>query len=399
MQLPTIPIPEHEPIQVTSIELRRVRLTLQLPFKTSFGTQRVRDTVLVFMRTTNDLLGVGEAPSLVAPIFDHQYVWSDVDVLKRFLAPALMEGHHGQINSLSTLQNIFKTIKAHHFSKCGIEGAYWHLVAQITQTPLQQLWGGTGEAVPAGFSIGGESIDDVLQRAEAAVNSGIQRLKIKIWPGFERDVVTAVRAAHPDIMLQVDANASYDPANREHVMALKALDELDLLLIEQPFAANRIFDHAQFQKAADLKTPICLDEALSDAHDARQAIDIWQMMGLEGRLILNIKPPRVGGFAEALRIAEIGRQNNVPCWTGGMLETVVGKWMNAIFASHPACTLPGDHVQPQPYYEQDIGTPIPTADANGTIKLPSDVNPVVLDWYAIDALTVEQHEIMLTTDN
>jgi o-succinylbenzoate synthase len=382
--------PTPDAIELAKIEIRQVRLTLQYPFKTSFGTQRTRDTILIFLHSQDGTVGVGECPSLLAPIYDAQYVWADYDVLRRFLVPALLEGMSGQIQGLSTLMEVFAGIKGHRFAKCGLEAAFWHLHSQLSHVSLQDLWGGTASQVAAGFSIGGESIADVLARAEKAAALGIPRLKIKIWPGFDYDVVAAVREAYPDMMLQVDGNAAYEPDNERHRSALKSLDAFDLLMIEQPFADNRVFDHARFQKETDLKTPLCLDESLLDIHDAQQAVALWDMFGMKDRLVFNIKPPRVGGFAEARRIAEFCEREGIVCWVGGMLETVVGKWMNVIFASHPACTLPGDHLQPQPYYEQDIATPLLQADTTGMLAVPGDATPFVVDEDALESLTVEK---------
>lgn len=383
--------PQHEPIHIQSVELRRVRLRLQKPFKTSFGTQQNRDTILVFLHTKDGVMGMGETPSLMAPIFDHQYVWADFDVLKRFLIPALMENAGGVILRYEQLQEVFASIKAHHFAKCGIEAAYWHLISQQAQIPLAELWGASADHVPTGFSIGGSTIYDVLDRASEAVDAGFRRLKIKIWPGFDRMVVDAVRQRFPNIMLQVDANASYDPFDAGHIDALKSLDDFDLLLIEQPFAANRIFDHAQFQKQHDIQTPFCLDESLLTPDDARQALALWTSFEIGERLIFNIKPPRLGGFWPSRQIADFAQAHGVTCWVGGMLETGIGKWMNAIFAAHPVCTLPGDHLQPQPYYEQDIVTPLPEANKRGMIAVPKDLQVWQVDERALETLTVEKY--------
>lgn len=395
MQVPTIRYPQHSPLQLSKITLHQVRLRLRFPFKTSFGTQYNRDTVLVAMHSQDGRVGIGETPSLLAPIYDAQYVWADFDVLQRFLVPAIMTANNGWIHGLLDLQHAFECVKGHRFAKCGLEAAYWHLVSQQEGVSLQSLWGGATQHVAAGFSIGGESIDDVLARAERATELGIPRLKIKIWPGFDYEVIAAVRRAYPDIMLQVDGNSAYDPDDDSHRSALQSLDDFGLLMIEQPFADNRIPDHAWFQKEVDLKTPLCLDESLLDIHDARQSAILWDQLGIKERLIFNIKPPRVGGFAVSRQIADFSLEQGITCWVGGMLETVAGKWLNIIFASHPACTLPGDHLQPQPYYEQDIATPIPTTDADGMIAVPTNVPPFTLDEEALHLLTTVQWDSTL----
>lgn len=386
--IPSIALPAHEPLQLKEITLRRLRLHLQMPFRTSFGTQYERETILVILKTHDNLIGVGEAPSMAEPMYDHQYVWSDYDVLRRFLVPHLP-------TVITTYQKLWDdvlcSIKGHSFGKCGIEAAYWHLVSQQTGQSLKTLWGGTLDRVVAGFSIGGQDIDDVLARAEVAVDAGFQRLKIKIWPGHDIEVMAALRDRYPELMLQVDANCAYDPFYHYHQQALKALDEFNLLMIEQPFNGRDLFDHARFQAEQRLQTPIALDESIVSIHDARRAIELWRLFEVGDKLIINIKPPRVGGYWQGRLIAEMGQAQQVPCWMGGMLELGLGKWMNAILAAHPGCTLPGDHLQPQPYYERDIVQPLPTIQPDGTILIPNQGVGCAIDWQAVEDLTIDWH--------
>lgn len=382
-------------LNLKSIAVHQVRLRLQKPFITSFGRQEERDTILIVMRTHDDIVGVGETPSLVAPMYDDQYMWADFDVLQRYLIPSIQSELKGCITSIDDLQKVFSHVKGHRFAKCGIEAAYWNAYATQQSNSLATLWGATQDSVVAGFSIGGKTLADVQDRAQEAVAVGFKRLKIKIWPGFDVDVLRLLRDTYPDLILQVDANAAYDPSNIDHVSALKALDAFALLLIEQPFAPNRVLDHARFQAEYDLKTPICLDESILDLHDARQAYELWKLFDVEDRLVINVKPPRVGGYWESIRIAEYCQEHNIPCWVGGMLETGIGKWMNIILAAHPAFTLPGDHLQPQPYYERDIISPLPQVAADGTVALPSQ-GLGVIDWQAIEDMEIGKFEVKLS---
>lgn len=386
--IPIIMPPNHEPLHLKEITIRRLRLHLRVPFRTAFGTQQERDTILVILKTHDGLIGVGEAPSLVAPMYDDQYIWSDYDVLQRFLVPHIPT----TITSFQQLwDKTLSSIKDHHFSKCGIEAAYWNLVSQQTGESLKTLWGGEADTVVAGFSIGGQSLEDVLARAEVAVQAGFRRLKIKIWPSHDVQVMAVLRERYPDLMLQVDANCAYDPFNPNHQQALKALDDFGLLMIEQPFSPHDFLDHARFQAEQNLQTPIALDESVLSVHDARRAIEMWRLFGVGDKLILNIKPPRVGGYWQGRLIAEMGHEQGIPCWMGGMLELGVGKWMNVILASHPGCTLPGDHLQPQPYYERDIADPLPSIQTDGTIAVPSHGGGCAVDWQAVEELTVDLH--------
>lgn len=384
--------PTHDPIELAWLSIRQVRLTLQKPFVTSFGRQEVRDTLLIMLQTKDGIVGIGETPSLVAPMYDDQYLWADLDVLQRFFAPAVV--NHGTINNFADLTRIFQQVKGHHFAKCGLEAAYWHLVAQQQDQSLATLWGGTTDKVMAGFSIGAQTLEDVLERSQQAIAAGFKRLKIKIWPGFDVEVLQTLRHHYPNLMLQADANAAYDPFNPDHISALIALDEFNLVLIEQPFAPNRILDHARFQAEHNLKTPVCLDESILDVDDARQAIDLWQLFDVSDRLIINVKPPRVGGFWESVQIAAISQAQDVSCWVGGMLETGLGKWMNISLAAHPAFDLPGDHLQPQPYYQQDIIHPLPAIQADGSVPVPGQ-NLGEIDWESIEALQIARFDFRM----
>lgn len=398
MTVVTLPTPpSHAPLHLSQVRVLQLRLTLQRPFITSFGRQEVRDTLLVILETADGLQGFGETPSLVAPMYDEQYLWADFDVLRRFLIPSLKTELHGTITSVADLERVFGYVKGHHFAKCGLEAAFWHLVAQQQGTSLAALWGGTTDHVVAGFSIGAQNLDDVLARAEEAISAGFKRLKVKIWPSFDVAAMKALRDKYPDLMLQADANAAYDPFEPAHISALKALDDFGLLLIEQPFQPNRVLDHVRFQAHYDLKTPICLDESILNLDDARQAIELWQMFDVADRLIINVKPPRVGGFWESVKIATYSHAHQVACWVGGMLETGLGKWMNISLAAHPAFSLPGDHLQPQPYYQRDIMTLLPSIVPDGTISLP-DPQLGQIDWTAIAALQVDEFKLRMDKD-
>lgn len=393
--LPSTQGPVHEVFELDRITLFHLRPRLQFPFKTSFGVQRERDTILVVMHTRDGMVGVGEAPTLSQPIFDEYYMLGEYDALQRFFLPVIRDQLGGRIVSFDAMWKTLQVFKGHSFAKCGLDAAYWHLVSQQTGQSLAALWGGQQDRVPAGFSIGGHDLTDVLERAEKAVEAGFMRLKIKVWPGFEKQVMAALRERYPAVMLQVDANCAYDPFDPHHRAALLALDMFDLLLIEQPFARNDLFDHARFQAENDLRTPITLDESIRSLDDARRAIEIWRHFGIGDRLIINIKPGRVGGYWESRLIADLCAQESIACWIGGMLELGPGKWMNIALASHPACTLPGDHLQPQPYYEQDIADPVPTLVQDGMIPVPSAGLGCIVDWGSVERLTIHRYDVAM----
>jgi O-succinylbenzoate synthase len=394
---PTPLPPAHDPLQLREATVYHLRPVLNLPFTTSFGTHRERDTVLLVLKTVDGPVGIGEAPTLPEPVFDMEYVAGVVDVLRRFLLPGLREQSGGRLESYDALWEPMQRFRGHHTAKTALEAAYWHLVSQQSGRPVAALWGGEQTRVAVGFSIGAQTPDDALVRAEAAVGQGFQRLKVKIWPELDvSGLLDALRARYPDILLQVDANCAYDPYNPEHQAALKALDRFDLLLIEQPFRGNDLFEHARFQAEYDLETPIGLDESIKQLEDVRTAADIWRMFGISERLSINIKPARVGGYWQGVLIADLAQREQLDCWVGGMLDLTPGKWMNISLAAHPACRLPGDHMQPQPYYQLDIAAPLPQIEADGMVAVPTDGIGCAIDWDAIDRLTVEKWTIPLT---
>ncbi len=393
IELPKISPPSHDPIQLREIAIYLLRPTLTFPFTTSFGTQQERDTVLVVLKSDSGIVGVGEAPTLTQPIFDDQYAWGEYDVLNRFIIPDIQEQLGGKIDSYDHLSTILSRFNGHSFGKCGLEAAYWHTVTQQTGNSLKTLWGGSKTEVFAGFSIGGKTVYDVMTRAQKAVDLGFKRLKVKIWPTFDTLVMDSLRERYPDIMLQVDANCAYNPFNPDHQEALKTLDNFDLLLIEQPFDDGDFFDHARFQADYELQTPICLDESVKSLDHVRKAYEIWDHFDIPDKLIINIKPARVSGYWQSRLIAEFGQQHNIPCWIGGMLEFGIGKWMNIILSSHAGCPLPGDHLQPQPYYQLDITNPLPFIQPDGTIPVPDQGVGCQIDWDAVEKLTIESKTI------
>jgi O-succinylbenzoate synthase len=250
-------------------------------------------------------------------------------------------------------------VVGHAMAKVGVEGAYWDAVARLAGTPVWRLWGGTRGSVEAGTSIGLEATPEaMMEKVSTAVEvMPGARVKIKIKPGKDVAFVEAVRRRYPDLRLQVDANAAYDLFDPRHRDALRSLDRYGLMMIEQPGPNDDILDHARL--LADLGTPVCLDESILHARHARQAIESWRQYSDLAKLVINIKPPRVGGFVEALRIARLCADAGVSVWCGGMLESALGKAANVHFSTRAEVNLPGDHVSQGPYFREDVADPLP----------------------------------------
>lgn len=363
---------------LVSVSVRLLRLTLRAPFTTSFGTYQELDRPFVVLRDEAGGVGVGEIPTLRDPAYKPECDTPAVlTSLREFVLPSVArhQAEHGPIGDVDALRQSYGWVKGAVFAKSGVEAALWDLLARRAGQPLWRMWGGNRRAFPVGVSIGGETVDQVLALAERATDLGYRRLKVKIWPGFDLAPVAALRERHPDVLLQVDANSAYDLASWP---ALKALDPFDLLLIEQPLFDDDLVFHAEI--ARQLRTPVCLDESVHSLRDAEAAVLLWRGHGALDRLIVNIKPPRVSGFAEAIAIAAFCREEGVRTWIGGMLDSAWGKAFNLNLNALEAIDLPGDHFSPGgAYFEEDV-VATPLAASNGEYTLGDGVSTgVVLD--------------------
>lgn len=373
-------------LAITSISLYLTTLELRVPFTTSFGTYKTQTRPFLLIETADGRRGLGEIPTLTNPAYKAE---SDppsiVTSLREFTLPsvATYQREHGAIATIDDLRASYAWIKGAYFAKSGVEAALWDILAQRTEQPLWQLWGGEKRTFAVGVSIGGKTIDQVLSLAENAVGLGYRRLKVKIWPGFDVEVARALRERYPDILLQVDANSAYDRSNWE---LLRELDAFDLLLIEQPLYDDDIVLHSEIAK--EIRTPICLDESVHSLRDTEAAIHLWRKNGIVDRLVINIKPPRVSGYAESITIAETCQPQGVKTWIGGMLDSAWGKAFNLNFNGLKAIDLPGDHFSPSgAYFIQDITTTALTA-TDGQYSLTDGISTgLEVDWDAFYSLS------------
>ena len=346
-------------IRVDGVEIRLVRLPLLEPFETSFGKI---DSRLIFLICLNaeGLRGWGEVVASEKPLYSYETVGTAFHVIKDFLAPAVLEE---PITSLQDLAKRFAPFRGHNMAKAGLELAYMDLLAQVNKQSLSALIGGTRKQIAVGVSLGIQPTPaQLLNRVERYLSLGYQRIKLKIKPGWDIEIVDAVRRAHPDILLSVDANSAYTLADVDH---LRKLDDFDLLMIEQPLQSDDIVDHAKLQRL--LKTSLCLDESIVGFRQAQAALD------LESCRIINIKIGRVGGYSEALAIHDLCAGRNIPVWCGGMLESGIGRAHNIALASLPGFTLPGDISASSRYFESDLISPEVTVASDGTVAVPDTI--------------------------
>ena len=346
-------------IKIDGVEIRLIRLPLIEPFETSFGKIDSRLIFLVCLEAEG-LRGWGEVVAEEEPLYSYETVQTALHVIRDFLGPALLTG---PIDSLDDLVKRLSPIRGHNMAKAGLELAFMDLLAQTRNQSLSGLIGGELKRVAVGVSLGIQpAISRLLERVEKYLKLGYQRIKLKIKPGWDLDVVDEVRRKYPQILLSVDANAAYTFSDVDH---LKMLDDFNLLMIEQPLQYDDLMDHARLQEV--LKTRLCLDESIVSHRQAKLALE------LDSCRIINIKVGRVGGYSEALGIHDLCVSRNVPVWCGGMLESGIGRAHNIALASLKGFTLPGDISASSRYFERDVISPEVTVDADGTVAVPDGV--------------------------
>ena len=342
-------------MKLQAVELRRIEMPLVAPFRTSHGTEVARD-ILLLRATTDECQGWGECCAPSEPLYSSEYVAGCEDVLRRHLLPRLLEAPE---LDAARVAEILRPVQGHRMAKAAIEMAVLDAELRARREPLVRHLGGVRDAVDCGVSVGiHHSVSQLLDAVEGYLADGYRRVKLKIEPGWDVEPVRAVRERFQDLLLQVDANGAYTPADARH---LARLDEFDLLLIEQPLAAEQLRAHAEL--ASQLATPICLDESIVSAQAAADAISLGACS------IVNIKPSRAGGYLEARRIHDVCQAHAVPVWCGGMMETGLGRAGNVALATLPGFTLPGDISASDRYYHRDITEPFVLQD--GRLRVPA----------------------------
>jgi o-succinylbenzoate synthase len=342
-------------LRIDRADLIIVRMSLVRSFETSSSRRSDLEHILVKVYA-DGLIGWGECASPVDPYYCEETTETAWHILKEFIVPAVLGR---SFSSIEQLRAFYAKVKRNNFAKAGLEMAAWDLLARAAEQPLHALLGGTRNEILSGVSLGIESdMGRLFGIIDQYLDEGYRRVKLKIGPGKDVAYIGQVRERYPDLPLMADANSAYRVAD---LPTLKQLDEFDLMMIEQPLAHDDIVDHAQLQRA--LKTPICLDESIHTADDARKALDLGS-----GKII-NIKVSRLGGLDEAKKVHDLCRERGVPVWCGGMHEYGVGRAANVAICSLPGFVLPGDVSGSDKYYAEDIVDP-PILAKNGAIAVP-----------------------------
>jgi len=343
-------------MKLDRITLRQIRMPLVHFFETSFSRTYERNIILVEVESQG-ATGWGEVTAGENPFYNEEWTESAWLILRNFVAPRV-KGR--EFASAADVAPLTAHIRGHKMARGGLETAVWDLQARMCHVPLwKHIGGGARREIPCGVSIGiQDSVEQLLEKIERELADGYQRIKIKIKPGWDVDVVRRVRERFPSIKLMADANSAYTLADAAH---LRRLDEFYLMMIEQPLGHDDIIDHAELQQ--QLQTPLCLDECIRTAHHAEQAVKM-RACG-----IINIKLGRVGGFAEARKVHDVAQAAGIPVWCGGMLEAGIGRAHNIALSTLPNFVLPGDVSASKRYWKRDIIVPPVETTPRGTIEV------------------------------
>jgi O-succinylbenzoate synthase len=345
-----------EIMKIEAITLREIHMPLVHFFETSFGRTTERRILLVTLHT-NGPEGWGECVAGEDPFYSEESIDTAWYAAERYLAPALLGKNvdHG-----TDAPALLGKIRGHRMAKGAVENALWDAEAQERQVPLWKLLGGTQKEIACGVSIGIQnSHEQLLEKIDTELKAGYRRIKVKCKPGWDVEVFEKIRARWPNIVLSCDANSAYTLEQIDH---LKKFDQFNLLMIEQPLWHDDFYFHAQLQK--QIKSAICLDEAIHGRRDAQAAVELGSCR------IINIKVGRVGGFSEAIAIHNVAHKAQLPVWCGGMLEAGIGRSHNIALSTLPNFTLPGDVSASKRYWKEDIIEPEVEVSAQGYIKVP-----------------------------
>lgn len=332
-------------------------MPLKSPFRSPLGTVLERESIIVELQGEG-ISGWAEAAPLPFPGYSHETPETVRHILNQFLLPQFFRERPGDLAALCKLLN--RTV-GNPFARASLEMAYWDWLAKSKNIPLYQLLGGQRTEIQVGAAVGLHAeAEQTLDEIEEQLDLGYARIKIKIAPGNDIEVVKSVFKQFPEISLMVDANSAYQPSD-EHIFY--QLDEFPLLMIEQPLGMHDLVEHAALQRK--IKHSICLDESIEHLDGARTAL------ALKSCRIINIKPGRVGGFSEAKAIRDLCAENNIGVWCGGMLETGIGRAHNMALATLPNFLYPGDISASSRYFQEDLVEPEIKLSPRGTLHVSS----------------------------
>jgi o-succinylbenzoate synthase len=343
-------------MQIAYINLFVIKMPLKVPFQTHLGNVAERESIIIEAVDDEGTSGYGECVAFTTPWYTEETVKTCFHMLTDILIPLLQTN---PINHPDEAASLFNSVRRNHMAKAGLEMALWDLFAKQSGRSLSSLLGGTLDVIPSGVVVASNSLVTALKQIESYLDEGYLRFKVKISPVNDYSFLSEIRRHFPDLSMMADANSAY---TLNHLEQLKALDELDLLMIEQPLGCDDIIEHAALQK--ELRTPVCLDESIVTLEDAKKAIELGSCK------IINIKAGRVGGLKEAKKIHDYCYARGIQVWCGGMIEFGVSRAHNIALASLPGFSIPGDISASSRFWEEDIIFPDVKVN-NGFVSVPT----------------------------
>ena len=343
-------------MKIALVEIYVIQMPLKVPFLTHLGAVKVREGIIIKITNKDGVSGFGEGVAFSTPWYTEETVKTSLHMITDFLIPQLQKNpiHHPEEAS-----RLFSSIRRNHMAKAAIETALWDLFARSQSQQLSRILGGSRSVIASGVVVATDSTVKALQQIDQYLADGYQRVKVKINPKQDYSLLSEIRRFYPDLPIIADANSAY---TLKDIDRIKALDDFNLLMIEQPLDYDDILEHAFLQK--EIKTPICLDESIVSYDDARKAIEFGSCQ------VINIKVGRVGGLYEAKRIHDYCFEKGVPVWCGGMIEFGISRAHNIALASLPGFSIPGDISASNRFWEEDIITPEVNV-TNGFIQVPA----------------------------
>lgn len=343
-------------MKIASVELNVIQMPLKEPFLTHLGAVEVREGIIIKITNSDGVTGFGEGVAFSTPWYTEETVKTSLHMITDFMIPLLKQN---PIDHPKEVSQLFSSIRRNNMAKAALETALWDLFAKSQTQPLSNILGGTRSFIASGVVVATDSTKNALQQIEQYLEDGYQRIKVKINPRQDYSFLNEIRSVYPDLPIIADANSAY---TLKDIDRIKALDDFNLLMIEQPLSFDDILEHALLQK--EIKTPICLDESVGSYEDARKAIEFGSCQ------VINIKVGRVGGLYEAKRIHDYCFEKGIPVWCGGMIEFGISRAHNIALASLPGFTIPGDISASNRFWEEDIITPEVYVE-NGFVKVPT----------------------------
>jgi O-succinylbenzoate synthase len=363
-------------MQIESIVVHEVKLDLKHFFETSFARVTYEHFLLLEV-TVDGVTGWSECVAGEAPAYSYETVKTALHAIEDFIAPRVFAARDYE-HPDDVLPSL-APIRGHNMAKAAVEMGVWEAFARARGESLAKALGGTRTEIASGVSIGiQDSVDQLLDKIGQELSDGYRRIKMKIKPGWDVDVVRRVRERFPETPLMVDANSAY---SLDDVALFQKMDELDLMMIEQPLHYEDMWDHAALQK--QIRTPICLDESIHSVEDARRAIE------MKATRIINIKAGRVGGLSSARAIQKLAEDHGIPVWCGGMLESGIGRAHNVHLSTLSNFSLPGDVADSKRYFVEELIAPPVEVRPDGTIRVPT--GPGI--GYDVQRDRIEKHRL------